>query len=81
MTARQSLIIKLFYQENTMSELLTSFGLSSGELTQMITLAIVLLIGLFLLRTFLKLTATLFRVGCFAILFIVAAVFAMNLLN
>jgi hypothetical protein len=64
-----------------MSELLNSIDLASGEVTQLIVLAVVLLVGLFLLRLVFKLTATLFRVGCFAILFIVAAVFVLNLLN
>lgn len=64
-----------------MDELLNTIGLASGELTQIVILAVVLLVGLFLLRVLFKLTATLFRVGCFAILFIVAAVFVMNLLN
>ena len=64
-----------------MNELLNSIGLASGEVTQLIILAVVLLVGLFLVRTFFKLTATLFRVGCFAIFFIVAAVFVINLLN
>jgi hypothetical protein len=64
-----------------MDELLNTIGLASGELTQIVIVAVVLLVGLFLLRVLFKLTATLFRVGCFAILFIVAAVFVMNLLN
>jgi hypothetical protein len=40
-----------------------------------------LLVGLFLARTILKLTATLFRIGCFFIALIVLAVFVANLLN
>ena len=64
-----------------MNDLLKAIGLASGEVTQLIVLAVVLLVGLFLLRLMFKLTATLFRVGCFAVLFIVAAVFVMNLLN
>jgi hypothetical protein len=64
-----------------MNDLLNSIGLASTEVTQLIILAVVLLVGLFLLRLVFKLTATLFRVGCFAVLFIVAAVFVMNLLN
>ncbi len=64
-----------------MTGFLTSLGLSSGELTQLIVLGAALLVGLFLLRMVFKLTATLFRVGCFAVLFIVAAVFVLNLLN
>jgi predicted phage tail protein len=64
-----------------MNDLLSAIGLASGELTQIIILAVVLVVGLFLVRVVFKLTATLFRVGCFAILFIVGAVFVLNLLN
>lgn len=64
-----------------MTELLDAIGLASGEVNQIIILAVVLLVGLFLVRTLFKLTKTLFRVGCFAILFIVVAVFVLNLLN
>ncbi|MFQ5400068.1 MAG: hypothetical protein ACE5E7_10770 [Anaerolineae bacterium] len=64
-----------------MDAILNSIGLTSGELSQLVVLGVILLVGLFLLRIVFKLTATLFRVGCFAILFIVAAVFILNLLN
>ncbi|MFQ5422219.1 MAG: hypothetical protein ACE5FD_16470 [Anaerolineae bacterium] len=64
-----------------MSELLANFGLTTGEVTQMVILAVVLLVGLFLARMALKLTAALFRIGCFAILFIVGAIFLLNVLN
>jgi hypothetical protein len=56
-------------------------GVTSAELTQLIILSVVLLVGLFLARTILKLTATLFRIGCFFIALIVLAVFVANLLN
>ena len=72
---------QLITNDPLMAKLLTSLGLSAGELTRLIVLGAALLVGLFLLRVVFKLTATLFRVGCLAILFIVAAVFVLNLLN
>ena len=54
-------------------------GLNAAELTQLIILAAVLIVGLFVLRTVLKLTAAIFRIGCFGIIFIVAAVFFLQL--
>lgn len=56
-------------------------GLAPQQLTQLIMLAVVLVAGLVVLRVFLKLTATLFRVGCFAVLLIVAAVYVLSLLG
>jgi hypothetical protein len=56
-------------------------GLNTAELTQLIILAAVLVVGLFVLRVAFRLTATLFRVGCFGILLIVAAVYLFNLLG
>lgn len=64
-----------------MTELLNAIGLASGDATQLVILAAALLIGLFLLRMAFKLTAALFRLGCLAILFIVAATFVFKLLN
>jgi hypothetical protein len=46
-------------------------AITSGELTGLIILAVVLLGGLFALRLMFKLTATLFRLGCFVVLLIV----------
>lgn len=46
---------------------------STGDLVSLTVLAVILFGALLVLRTLLKLTATLFRLGCFAILFIVAA--------
>jgi len=56
-------------------------GLSVAELTQLLMLAAVLLVGLFILRAVMKLTAAIFRMGCLAILFIVAAVFLLQVLG
>ncbi|MCA9972278.1 MAG: hypothetical protein KC425_18780 [Anaerolineales bacterium] len=56
-------------------------GLAPEQLTQLLILAVVLIVGLFVLRVFLKLTATLFRLGCFVVLLIVAAVYVLSLLG
>lgn len=56
-------------------------GVSGAQLTQLIMLAVVLFIGLVLLRVFLKLTATLFRIGCFGIILLVTAVYVLSLLS
>lgn len=61
--------------------LFETIGLASAELTQMIVLGVILLVGLFLARIAFKLTAALFRIGCFGIIFILGAVFILNLLN
>jgi hypothetical protein len=52
-------------------ELLNAF--STGDLLSLAVIAVILFAALLVLRTMFKLTATLFRLGCFAILFIVAA--------
>jgi len=62
-----------------MDTLLESVGLASGELTRLLVLGVVLLVGLILARIALKLTASLFRIGCLSIFLIVAAVFLFNL--
>lgn len=49
-------------------------NLQSEDLTQLIVIAAVLLIGLFLARLAFKLTASLMRIGCLAIFFVVAAI-------
>jgi hypothetical protein len=48
--------------------------LSSGDLVSLAVLAVILLAVLFVLRIMFKLTATLFRLGCFVVVFIVGAV-------
>lgn len=47
---------------------------ASGELVNLAVLAVILLAVLLVLRAMFKLTATLFRLGCFVVVFIVAAV-------
>ena len=47
-------------------------SLSSGEIISLVILSIVLLVGLIAVRVMFKLTATLFRVGCFFIFVVVA---------
>ncbi len=56
-------------------------GVSTQELTQLLTLVVILVIGWFLLRLFLKLTAAVFRMGCFGIILVVAAVYVLQLLG
>jgi hypothetical protein len=48
--------------------------LSSGDLVSLAVLAVILLAVLFVLRIMFKLTATLFRLGCFVVVFIVGVV-------
>jgi hypothetical protein len=56
-------------------------GINGEQLTQIVTLGVVLLILLVVGRVALKLTATLFKVGCFPILLSVGAVYLINLLS
>ncbi|WP_420645524.1 hypothetical protein [Candidatus Leptofilum sp.] len=49
-------------------------NLQAEDITQLIVIAAVLLIVLFLARLAFKLTASLMRIGCLTIFFIVAAV-------
>ena len=49
-------------------------NLQAEDITQLIVIAAVLLIGLFLARLAFKLTASLMRLGCLAIFFLVAAI-------
>lgn len=52
----------------------TLLNLQSEEIIRLVVIAAVLLIGLFLARLAFKLTASLIRMGCLAIFFIVAAI-------
>ncbi len=54
------------------------FGLTSQEFIQLLVIGVVLLIGLFVLRTAFKLTTTLLRVGCICIILIVGVIFLMQ---
>jgi hypothetical protein len=49
-------------------------NLQAEDITQLIVIAAVLLIGLFLARLAFKLTASLMRIGCLAVFFVVAAI-------
>ena len=48
-------------------------NLQAGDITQLVVITAVLLIGLFFARLAFKLTASLMRLGCLAVFFIVAA--------
>ncbi|MCP4416065.1 MAG: hypothetical protein GY805_05560 [Chloroflexi bacterium] len=52
----------------------TFLNLQPDEITRLLVITAVLLIGLFLARLAFKLTASLMRVGCLAIFFIIAAI-------
>ncbi len=49
-------------------------NLQPEEITRLVVITAVLLIGLFLARLAFKLTASLMRLGCLAVFFIVAAI-------
>ena len=51
--------------------------LSSGEIISLVVLSVLLLAGLIALRVMFKLTAALFRLGCFVIFLIVAGAAAL----
>ena len=51
--------------------------LSSGEIILLATLSVLLLVGLVAVRVMFRLTATLFRVGCFFVFLIVAGAAAL----
>lgn len=56
-------------------------GLTAQELTQLLIMAGVLVVGLVVLRVFLKLTATLFRFGCLGILLLLLAIYVLGQLR
>ena len=64
-----------------MDALAEVLGLAAADLTQLIILGVILLVALLVLRVVFRLTATLFRVGCFGVLLILAAVFFIRLLG
>lgn len=55
--------------------------LTGQEITQLVILAVGLLVGLFLLRMVFRLTAALLRIGCISIVFIVGVVFLLQLFS
>lgn len=54
-------------------------NMETAELTRLVIIAVVLLVGLFLARMAFKLTASLMRLGCLAIFLIVAAIALMQM--
>ena len=54
-------------------------NLESAEITRLVIIAAVLLVGLFFARLAFKLTASIMRMGCLAIFFIVAAIALMQM--
>lgn len=56
-------------------------GLTAPELIQLLMLAAILVVGWFVVRLFLKLTAALFRVGCVGIILLVGAIYLATMLN
>lgn len=57
----------------------TFLNMETAELTRLVIIAVVLLVGLFLARLAFKLTASLMRIGCLAIFLIVAAIALMQM--
>ena len=64
-----------------METLLDTIGLTGGELTQILITITVLLVALILVRTMFRLTAALFRVGCFVVILVGGTLLVLNLLN
>lgn len=64
-----------------MDALAQLLGISPEALTQIIILAVALVIVWFLLRLFLKLTASIFRLGCLGIFLLVGAVYLLQLVG
>lgn len=64
-----------------MDVLLDAIGLTGAELTQILVVIAVLLVALILIRTMFRLTAALFRVGCFVVILVGATLLVLNLLN
>ena len=62
-----------------MDALLQTMGLTSAEMVQFVALGLILLVGLVVLRVIFRMTAALFRVGCFAALLLLAAVLALSM--
>ncbi len=57
----------------------TFLNMETAELTRLVVVGVVLLVGLFLARMAFKLTASLMRIGCLAIFLIVAAIALMQM--
>lgn len=56
-------------------------GFVVGDIVSLVVLAVILLAALFVLRLIFKLTATIFRLGCFIVLVIVVGAAILLFLN
>ncbi len=63
-----------------MNAFLELIGLTSAEFTRIVTLGIILLVILIVGRVALKLTATLFKIGCFTILLVIGAIYIISVM-
>jgi hypothetical protein len=68
------------WKELIMNAFLELIGLTSAEFTRIVTLGIVLLVILIVGRVALKLTATLFKIGCFTILLVIGAIYIISIM-
>jgi hypothetical protein len=68
------------WKELIMNAFLELIGLTSAEFTRIVTLGIVLLVILIVGRVALKLTATLFKIGCFTILLVIGAIYIISVM-
>ncbi|MEZ4510918.1 MAG: hypothetical protein R3C62_03500 [Chloroflexota bacterium] len=64
-----------------MDALLDAIGLTSGDLTQILVIIAILLVGLFVVRGMFRLTATLFRLGCLVVIIIAVLMLWLKLFN
>ena len=64
-----------------MDVLLNTIGLTTQELTQLVVVAVLLIVGLGALRMFAKMAKSMVRMGCAVIILIVVGLFVLNVLN
>ncbi|MEM7113199.1 MAG: hypothetical protein AAF614_12260 [Chloroflexota bacterium] len=64
-----------------MDALLDAIGLTGAELTQILVVIAVLVVALIVLRTMFRLTAALFRAGCFVVVLVGIALLMLYLFN
>ena len=64
-----------------MDILLETIGLTMQEFTNVVVIAVILLVGLGALRMFAKMAKSMMRMGCAVIFIIVIGMFLLNVLN
>ena len=64
-----------------MDSLAQMLGLAPAELTQIIVVGVLLLIGIVALKVVFKLAASIIRIGCGLSIAIIAGLYLLNLLN